>query len=143
MKKHKIINARNLAIALGLLAVAMLALVFVLNNKINTLHDSTVNLQQALNDRCAVYEFSTAPGKAEGYLIQGSDGSLTMIGGGAEENAQALYDFLEEHGTNLTAWYLYGTDLEDAGACAICVNHMGVSVGETFILDRYKIPTGE
>lgn len=50
MKKHKIINARNLAIALGIIAVILLASVFVLNNKINTLYDATVNLQNEITE---------------------------------------------------------------------------------------------
>ena len=50
MKKHPIINARNLAIALAVLAVVLLASIFVLNNKINTLYDATVNLQNQLNE---------------------------------------------------------------------------------------------
>ena len=48
MKKHKIINARNLAIALGLVTVILLASIVVLNNKINTLYDATVNLQNEI-----------------------------------------------------------------------------------------------
>lgn len=50
MKKHKIINARNLAIALAVIAVILLASVFVLNNKINTLYDATVNLQNEITE---------------------------------------------------------------------------------------------
>lgn len=50
MKKHPIINARNLAIALGIVVVILLASVFVLNSKINSLYDATVNLQNQLNE---------------------------------------------------------------------------------------------
>lgn len=50
MKKHPIVNARNLAIALGIVVVIMLASVFVLNSKINSLYDATVNLQNQLNE---------------------------------------------------------------------------------------------
>lgn len=50
MKKHPIINARNIAIALVILVIIQMASIFVLNNKINSLYDATVNLQNQLNE---------------------------------------------------------------------------------------------
>lgn len=50
MKKHPIINARNIAIALVIVVIIQLAGIFVLNNKINSLYDATVNLQNQLNE---------------------------------------------------------------------------------------------
>jgi len=140
MKKHKIINARNLAIGLGVLTVILFAFVFILNNKINTLHASTVNMQEDLNKRCAVYEFVGKSTSVEGYLIKGSDGSLTMIGGGSAENAEDLYDFIEKHGGKVSDWYLYGMDEENAGAYVYCKVNKGLSVTNAYVLDRAQIP---
>lgn len=138
MKKHKIINARNLAIALGLLAVMLVAFVFILNNKINTLHDSTVNMQEDLNKRCAVYDFNSQ-GASYGYLLKGTDGSLTMIGGGSAKTGDELYNFIEKYGDSLSNWYLYGIDEEDAGGYIYCVNEKGLKVENVYILDRTKL----
>ncbi|MBR6159596.1 MAG: hypothetical protein IKQ40_04775, partial [Lachnospiraceae bacterium] len=116
MKKHKIINARNLAIAIALLTVALLALVFVLNSKINSLHDVTVALQEDMDKRCGLYEFAPADGQTQGYLLKESDGTLTFIGGGPKENAEALKVFLAAYGDSITNWYVYGEDEENSGA---------------------------
>ena len=50
MKKHPIINARNIAIALVILVIIQMASIFVLNSKINSLYDATLNLQNQLNE---------------------------------------------------------------------------------------------
>lgn len=136
MKKHKIINARNLAIALGALAVMMLALVFVLNKKINTIHASAVNLQVDLNSRCGMYEFVGDSGEVEGFLIKGSDGSLTMVGGGDASNAENLYEFITEHGNVISNWYVYGMDEENMGAYTECAYNKGIEVGNVYLIDR-------
>lgn len=139
MKKHKIINARNLAIALGVLALALVAFVFILNNKINTLHAATANLQRDLSERTRIYEFVSDSGKVEGYLIKGSDGELTMIGGGNVDNAEELNVFLGEYGTNITNWYLYEADEENMGAYAKCTLEKGITVENVYVLNRTQI----
>lgn len=50
MKNHKIINSRNLAIALILVVILFAGSVFVMNRKINSLYDTTVNLQQQVEE---------------------------------------------------------------------------------------------
>lgn len=50
MKNHKIINSRNLAIALLIVVVIMLGAIFVMNRKINNLYETTVNLQNQVNE---------------------------------------------------------------------------------------------
>jgi len=134
MKKHRFINARNLAIAIGVIAVAMVGFVFVLNSKINTLHAATANLQRDLNSRCAMYEFTSENGEVKGYLLEGSDGSRTFVGGGSAQDAQALSEFLQNHGTQLTNWYLYGTDDSNKGAYDKCVRDLGISVKNVYVL---------
>lgn len=104
MKKHRIINARNLAIGLGAVAVLLLVMVYVLNNKINTLYDATVNLEKQINSSCSVYEFAPA-GECVGYLIKGTDGTLTMIGADDEKYAKELDGFVKEHGEKIDKWY--------------------------------------
>ncbi|MBQ8970608.1 MAG: hypothetical protein IJ073_04765, partial [Lachnospiraceae bacterium] len=46
--KHKVINTRNLAIAVGVLFIVLVGTVFVLNRKINSLYTATVGLQESL-----------------------------------------------------------------------------------------------
>ena len=139
MKKHRIINARNLAIGLGILTVMLLAFVFVLNNKINNLHAATANLQVDLDKRSSVYEFVPIDGKTAGYLIKGKDGNLTMIGGGDAENADELCDFISEYGMDIENWYLYSTDEKDIGAYRRCTNEKKIKVNNTYILNRVEI----
>lgn len=139
MKKHKIINARNLAIALGVVVVMLVSMVFVLNNKINSLHDATANLQRDLDNRCSIYEFTAADGVSYGYLIKGKDGKLTMIGGGDAQRADDLYDFLKEYGTEITNWYLYDGNENNVGAYLKCTNEKGITSENVYILNRVEI----
>ncbi|MCR4806062.1 MAG: hypothetical protein K5857_00165 [Lachnospiraceae bacterium] len=50
MKNHKIINSRNLAIALIIVVIMFIGSVFVMNRKINSLYETTVNLQQQVEE---------------------------------------------------------------------------------------------
>ena len=50
MKNHKIINSRNLAIALILVIILFAGSVFVMNRKINSLYNTTVELQQQVEE---------------------------------------------------------------------------------------------
>ncbi|MCR5001397.1 MAG: hypothetical protein K6A71_06345 [Lachnospiraceae bacterium] len=50
MKNHKIINSRNLAAALIIVVILFAGSVFVMNRKINSLYDTTVNLQQQVEE---------------------------------------------------------------------------------------------
>ena len=50
MKDHKIINSRNLAIALIIVVILFMGSVFVMNRKINSLYETTVNLQQQVEE---------------------------------------------------------------------------------------------
>ncbi len=139
MKKHKIVNARNLAIGLGALALILVMTVFVLNNKINRLYAATVNLQEDMNSRCSIYEFKPDGDVSEGYLIKDSDGKITFIGGGGEENADALGTFLEKYGNNVENWYVYGNDDEDAGALKALVSEGVVSPDNVYVTERKEI----
>ncbi len=139
MKKHRIINARNLAIALGVLTAALIGVVFVLNSKINRLYDATVNLQDDLNSRCSIYEFIPAGGETEGYLLRGSDGTLTFIGGGAAENADELETFIGRFGSEVERWYVYSDDEEGAGAMRALTSKGAVSAGKVYVMNREEI----
>ncbi len=139
MKKHRIINARNLAIALGVLAVILAAAVVVLNNKINKLYDATVNLQTDMNGRCSIYEFTTSGGEKAGYLIKGSDGTMTFVGGGPADNADELAEFLDRYGNEITQWYVYGDDDADSGAMNKLTESAKVNVGKIYVIDRKEI----
>lgn len=135
MNRHKIINARNLAIALGVLAVSLIFVVIVLNNKINKLYDATVNLQAELNGRCSMYEFAPE-GKVEGYLLRAGDGTLSFIGGGSEKNADELRDFLSKYGNSITNWYVYGNDDENSGAAKALILEGVVGVEGIYVINR-------
>ena len=50
MKNHKIINSRNLAIALLVVVILLAGSVFIMNRKINNLYETTVNLQNQVNE---------------------------------------------------------------------------------------------
>ncbi len=139
MKKHRIINARNLAIGLGVLAAALVAVVFVLNSKINRLYDATVNLQEDLNRRCNIYEFAPDGGEAQGYLIKGENGKITFIGGGAAKNAEDLAAFISGYGTEIDKWYIYGDDEENAGAMRALTSNGSVTADKVYVITREEI----
>lgn len=139
MKKHRIINARNLAICLGVLALVLAAAVFVLNNKINRLYAATVNLQEDMNSRCSIYEFKPDGEMTEGYLIKGSDGELSFIGGGDSDNAELLEEFLAGHGGTIGTWYIYGDDEENSGAVKHLISEGIVLPQKIYIIDRKEI----
>ena len=139
MKNHRIINARNLAIALGVLAVALIGTIVVLNGKINSLYAATLNLQEDMNSRCAMYEFVGADGKVEGYLLRGSDGTLSFIGGGSSANADDLADFIGKYGTSVTKWYVYGEDEESAGAMRTLTSNGTVDAEKVFVISADEL----
>ena len=139
MKKHRIINARNLAIALGVLAALLAVTVVILNRKINTLHDATVNLQEDMNRRCSIHEFIPQSGETEGYLIRGENGELTFVGGGSSENADELAKFLLAYGPSVDKWYVYGSGEEDAGAMRALTSEGVVSAGKVYVIDRQEL----
>ncbi len=139
MKNHKIINARNLAIALGVLAAFLLFAVFILNSKINKLYAATVNLQEDLNSRCGMYEFIPEGKGAEGYLIQGSDGTVSFIGGGGAENSEDLAQFLERYGSVVNNWYVYGNSDEDLGAMSKLLSSGQVMADNVYVITREEI----
>ncbi len=132
-------KARNLAIAIGALAIVLIAAVFVLNNKINKLYAATVNLQTDMNSRCSIYEFLPDGGESAGYLIKGSDGSLVFIGGGGRENADELSAFLEKYGNNITKWYVYGDDEENAGALYELTDAGLVNAEKMYVMDAKEL----
>ncbi len=50
MKNHKIINARTVAIALLIVVIMLIGSVFIMNRKINSLYEVTVNLQEQVEE---------------------------------------------------------------------------------------------
>ena len=143
MKKHKIINARNLAIALGVLAALLVLTVIVLNSKINRLYDATVNLQTDLNSRCSVYEFAPGGAETEAYLIKGENGKITVVGGGSSGNADELAAFISAYGTDIDKWYVYGDDEDNSGAMRTLTSNGSVNVNNVYVINREEIKTGE
>lgn len=139
MKKHKIINARNLAIALGAVVILLIAVTLIMNRKINDLYAATVNLQDDMNSRCSVYEFTGSDGEVAGYLLKGSDGNLTMIGGGDISCADALSEFITKHGTSVSNWYIYSNSDEDTGALNAILSGNSINVDAVYLLGREDI----
>lgn len=139
MNYHKIINAKNLAIALGVLAVLLAGAVFVLNSKINRLYAATVNLQEDMNRRCSMYEFVPEGGGIEGYLLQGSDGLITFIGGGDSGNADELADFLARYGSVVDKWYVYGSSDKDCGAMKAVLSSGEVTAGNVYVITAEEL----
>ena len=139
MKKHRIINARNLAIALGVLALVLVGTIFVLNSKINSLYAATVNLQEDLNSRCALYEFVPSGGGVEGYLLKGSDGTISFVGGGSSANADELGQFIAKFGTTVTRWYVYGEDEASSGAMRTLTSNGTIDAGKVFVISTDEL----
>ena len=135
----KTVNARNLAIGLGVLALILVMAVFVLNNKINRLYAATVNLQEDMNSRCSIYEFKPDGNATEGYLIRESDGKITFIGGGGEQNAEDLGLFFEKYGNSVETWYVYSDDEENAGAMKALISEGVITPDKVYVTNRKEI----
>ncbi|MCR5591867.1 MAG: hypothetical protein K6F73_10095 [Lachnospiraceae bacterium] len=139
MKKHRIVNARNLAIALAVLAAVLVGAVAVLNNKINKLYDVTVSLERDMSGACAVFEYSGSGGKTDGYLLKTSDGKITFIGGGGAENANSLKAFLEGYSSTVDTWYVYSEEDDDAGAMRELTSSGAIKADRVYVIDRKEI----
>ena len=133
MKKHKILNIRNMAIAFALLLVLFVASVFVLNNKINSLYDATVVLENAANTKMSVYELK---GDDEDVLLTvmvSPEGTVTVVGGGSETEGVNTYEFIKKYTDKVDKWYLYGDDDENKGAYDFCKDK-GLKITETYVI---------
>lgn len=130
MKKHKILNMRNMAIAFAVLLVVFVASIFILNSKINNLYNATLNLQKATEDKISVFEFKLdSSDEAIAKLMMSGDGTATLIGGNGEE--QKLYDFIKNYTEKIDEWYLY--DDADRDSLDYCVSK-GISVKKSFYI---------
>ena len=139
MKKHKILNMRNMAIALGMLLVAMIACVFLLNYKINNLYSATVALEEAARGKVSMYEYiPEGSDHAQATLMVSGDGNVSVYGGGAKENGQGLYEFITEHTLNVDRWYLYGHDDDNIGAFDYCRN-LGITVDKCYYMELEEV----
>ena len=139
MKKHKIINARNLAIAIGALVIILVAVTFILNRKINDLYSATVSLEDAVNSKCSIYEYMDGDGNLCAYIIKGEDGTLTVYGGGDAANAGALSELILKHGSVVAEWYVYGENLEDCGAMKEIAQSDSIIVEKVYVLSRERV----
>ncbi len=129
--KHKYLNVRNLGIAFLVFAVLSLLAVFLLNRKINNLHEATENLQRSISQKGDVVEFKGALGDTcKGYVVVGNDGGLSVFFGGEEEDGPALYALLLEYGQVIDAWYL--KEGED-GAYTYCLEQ-GIAVDHVYTM---------
>lgn len=139
MKKHKILNMRNMAIAFGALVVVLLVCVYFLNSKINNLYNATVALEEATKGKVSMYEFiPDGKSESEATLVISGDGRVTVSGGGAIENGQALYEFISEHTQYVDKWYLYGGGDDNKGAFDYCLNS-GITVGNCYYMNLEEL----
>lgn len=137
MKKHKILNMRNMAIAFVVMIVVFVAAIFVLNSKINSLYDATVLLENAAKSKMTVYEMKDANGSVSLTLMVSPDGTVTAYGGGDKTNGTESYDFISKNVEKVDKWYLYGDDEANRGAYDFCVNE-GIEVSETYVISGIK-----
>ena len=133
MKKHKILNMRNMAIAFVALIIVFAASVFVLNSKINSLYDATVVLENAANTKMTVYEVKKDNGSVVMTLMISPDGTVTAVDGGGRENGDSCYELISKYTDNVDRWYVYGDDEENKGAYRHC-KEMGITVDEVYLI---------
>lgn len=130
--KHKYLNVRNLGIALLLFFVIALSAIFVLNRKINNLHAATENLQKSISDKGELIEFTGAVGDdLKGYILKGSQGSLTVIFCGDKNDGPALCELLSGYGGAVDSWYLRE---DEQGAYEYCVKE-GITVEHVYTVN--------
>ena len=132
MKKHKILNIRNTAIAFVVLAILVIASVFVLNNKINSLYNATVVLENAANTKMSVYELNGSDGTVALTLMISPDGNVTAIGGSNISSLKECSDFIKNHTDVIDKWYLYDDESSEA-TCDYCVEN-GIEVKDVYVI---------
>ncbi len=135
MKNHRIINARTVAIALLIVVIMLVGSVYVMNRKINSLYDATVNLQQQVNEGTRIYEFVPSDSQETvAYILRQADGGLTVIGSGKASYGEELYDLISLYSSEVNAWYLRNDKEEDAGAYNECIKK-GLEVRHTYYIN--------
>ncbi|MBO4902139.1 MAG: hypothetical protein J5518_05045 [Lachnospiraceae bacterium] len=133
--KHKYLNVRNLAIVFVLFAVLAAAALFVLNRKINNLHAATENLQRSIAEKGDLIEFRGKKGDVlKGYVLNGSDGGVSVVFGGDEEDGPALAELLGGLGNRVDSWYV--KEGED-GALNYC-RKQGIAVSHVYVLEGMR-----
>ena len=124
--KHKILNVRNLSIALAVFVIIVIGAVFVLNRKINNLHEATLSLQDIIESKGEFIEFKGALGDTfRGYIVVDADDNVTVVFGGRYEDGEALLEVLSRYDKHVTSWYI----MEDGeqGAFEYCRDN-GVAI---------------
>ena len=86
-----------------------------------------------------MYEFIPEGKGVEGYLLQGSDGTISFIGGGSAENSEDLAEFLEKYGSVVNNWYVYGDSDEDSGAMNKILSSGQVMADNVYVITREEI----
>lgn len=105
--KHKILNVRNLSIAFAVFVIIVIGAVFVLNKKINNLHEATISLQDIIESKGEFIEFKGALGDTfRGYIVIDADDNVTVVFGGRYDDGEALLEVLSQYGKHVTSWYL-------------------------------------
>ena len=133
MKKHKLLNIRNMAIAFVAFILVFAAVVFVLNTKINTLYDATVMLENAANTKISVYELKEDDGSVTMTLMISPEGTVTVIDGAGKTNGTEAYELISKYADKVDKWYLYGEDDDSKGAYDFCVDQ-GMKVENTYLI---------
>jgi len=131
MKKHRILNMRNMAIAFVLLFLVFIASIYVLNNKINSLYDATVLLENAANTKMTVDEHRNANGEVDVTVMVSPEGSVTVVGGGETASGTEVYEMISKYSDKVDKWYIYGD--EDRGAYDFCKDQ-GIEVVNAYIV---------
>ena len=133
MKKHKIINIRNMAIAFGVLVVAFIACVFVLNQKINSLYDATVLLENAANTKVTADELKASDGTVAVTITISPSGVATVYGSNKKVSVTDCYDLISKYTDKVDKWYLFGDDEDNRAAYDYCIEN-GIKVVETYVI---------
>lgn len=131
MKKHKILNMRNMAVAFLAFFILFMAAIFVLNSKINSLYEATILLENAANTKMTVDEHKDAEGVVDVTVMVSPDGNVTVIGGGDRTSGTEVYEMISKYTDKVDKWYLY--EEEERGAYDFCIEH-GIEIPETYVL---------
>ncbi|HAG70293.1 MAG TPA: hypothetical protein DCL38_10035 [Lachnospiraceae bacterium] len=132
---HRIVNSRNIGIALLVVTVLFSGMIFILNRKINSLHETAAGLTESLNSGLRTYEFiPEGQERAAAFIVRQSNGGLIVIGGGGAENGNPLYDLITEYGNSVDSWYLNGSSPSDTGAYEVCRDR-GLTVEAVYTLN--------
>ncbi|MCR4738997.1 MAG: hypothetical protein K5886_01900 [Lachnospiraceae bacterium] len=131
MKNHKIVNARTVGVLLLLFMIISVGFIFILNRKINSLHDVVAGMQDERGTSVNMKEFGTSDG--QGVMVMEKSESIIVIGGTDETVNPELYEYLSGFDKDVEAWYIHEGEAYERSSLDYC-KKAGLFVDKVYVI---------